>query len=59
MSSIARELERRGDAAANSDALLATVKANVAAAFGDVFTLDVAAMEPQALLRAAAPIVTA
>jgi lipoyl(octanoyl) transferase len=59
MSSIARELEHRGDAAANSDALLATVKANVAAAFGDVFTLDVAAMEPQALLRAAAPIVTA
>ena len=59
MSSIARELERRGDAAPDSDALLATVKANVAAAFGDVFTLDVAAMEPQALLRAAAPIVTA
>ena len=59
MSSIARELERRGDPAANSGALLATVKANVAAAFGDVFTLDVAAMEPQALLRAAAPIVTA
>ena len=59
MSSIGRELERRGDAAANSDALLATVKANVAAAFGDVFTLDVAAMEPQALLRAAAPIVAA
>ena len=59
MSSIARELERRGDAAPDSDVLLATVKANVAAGFGDVFTLDAAAMEPQALLRAAAPIVTA
>ena len=57
MSSIGRELERRGEAAADSDALLATVKANVAAGFGDVFTLDVAAMEPNALLRAAAPIV--
>jgi lipoyl(octanoyl) transferase len=59
MSSIGRELERRGEAAADPDALLATVKANVAAGFGDVFTLEVAAMEPNALLRAAAPIVPA
>jgi len=59
MSSIGRELERRGEPAADPDALLATVKANVAAGFGDVFTLDVAAMEPNALLRAAAPIVPA
>jgi len=59
MSSIGRELERRGEPAAEPDALLRTVKENVAAGFGDVFTLDVAAMEPNALLRAAAPIVPA
>ncbi|HEX7976969.1 MAG TPA: lipoyl(octanoyl) transferase LipB [Gemmatimonadaceae bacterium] len=59
MSSIDRELVRRGEPAVAPDALLATVKANVAAGFGDVFTLDVAAMEPNALLRAAAPIVPA
>ena len=59
MSSIGRELERRGEAAADADALLATVKENVAAGFGDVFTLEVAPMEPNALLRAAAPIVPA
>jgi lipoyl(octanoyl) transferase len=59
MSSIGRELERRGEPAADPDALLATVKASVAAGFGDVFTLEVAAMEPNALLRAAAPIVPA
>jgi lipoyl(octanoyl) transferase len=59
MSSISRELERRGEPAADPDALLATVKASVAAGFGDVFTLEVAAMEPNALLRAAAPIVPA
>jgi lipoyl(octanoyl) transferase len=57
MSSIGRELERRGGDAPDADALLAMVKANVGAAFGDVFALDVAAMEPHALLRAAAPIV--
>lgn len=59
MSSVARELERRGEPASDPDALLAKVKAHVAAAFGDVFTLDVAAIEPRALPRAAAPIVTA
>ena len=58
MSSIGRELERRGEPA-EPEALLRTVKENVAAGFGDVFTLDVAAMEPNALLRAAAPIVPA
>jgi lipoyl(octanoyl) transferase len=57
MSSVGRELERRGEVVPASDALLATVKANVAGAFGDVFTLDVAAMTPDSLLRAAAPIV--
>src|SRR6478609_6091249 len=49
MSSIGRELERRGEGATDSDALLATVRANVAAAFGEVFTLDVAAIEPALL----------
>ena len=58
MSSIGRELEHRGEPA-EPEALLKTVKENVAAGFGDVFTLDVAAMEPNALLRAAAPIVPA
>ena len=59
MSSIGRELERRGEPATDPDGLLATVKENVAAGFGDVFTLEVAAMEPNTLLRAAAPIVPA
>ena len=58
MSSVGRELERRGEDAANPDALFARVKAQVGAAFGEVFALDIAAMEPQALLRAAAPIVS-
>ena len=58
MSSVGRELEHRGEPA-EPEALLKTVKENVAAGFGDVFTLDVAAMEPNALLRAAAPIVPA
>jgi lipoyl(octanoyl) transferase len=49
MSSIGRELERRGEPATDADSLLATVKANVAAAFGDVFTLGVAALEPALL----------
>lgn len=56
MSSIGRELERRGEAAADPGALLAAVKANVGAAFGDVFTLDVAAIEP-AVLPAAPPVI--
>src|SRR5689334_353489 len=55
MSSVGRELERRGEGA-DPDALLASVKATVAAAFGEVFALDVAAIEP-ARLPAAAPIV--
>ncbi|MBW8770367.1 MAG: lipoyl(octanoyl) transferase LipB [Gemmatimonadetes bacterium] len=58
MSSIGRELERRGEGAADSGALLATVKARVGAAFGQVFALDVTAIEP-AQLPAAAPIVPA
>jgi len=49
MSSIARELERRGEGAADPDALRATMKTNVAAAFGDVFALDVVAIEPALL----------
>jgi lipoyl(octanoyl) transferase len=57
MSSVGRELERRGEIAPAPDALLATVKASVAGAFGDVFTLAVASMTPDSLLRAAAPIV--
>jgi lipoyl(octanoyl) transferase len=57
MSSVGRELERRGEDAADPGALLATVKANVAAAFGDVFTLDIATIEP-ALLPAAPPVVS-
>ena len=56
MSSIAREIERRGDLAPDPAALLATVKANVATAFGDVFALDLASIEP-ALLPAAPPVV--
>ena len=59
MSSIGRELERRGEDAPAPDALLTAVKANVAGAFGDVFTLDIAATTPDSLLRAAAPIVPA
>jgi lipoyl(octanoyl) transferase len=57
MSSIGRELERRGEGATDSDALLATVRANVAAAFGEVFALDVAAIEPA--LLPAPPVVPA
>ena len=57
MSSIGRELERRGEGPADRGGLLATVKATVGAAFGEVFALDVATMEPEALRRAAAPIV--
>jgi lipoate-protein ligase B len=49
MSSIGRELERRGEGAADPDALLAKVKANVGAGFGDVFALDIAAIEPALL----------
>jgi len=49
MSSIARELERRGEGAADPDALLATMKTNISAAFGDVFALDVVAIEPALL----------
>jgi len=56
MSSVGRELERRGEPATDADSLLATVKATVAAAFGDVFTLDVATIEP-ARLPAAPPVV--
>jgi hypothetical protein len=56
MSSIAREIERRGDLAPDPAALLATVKANVATAFGDVFALDLASIEP-ALLPGAPPVV--
>jgi lipoyl(octanoyl) transferase len=56
MSSIAREIERRGDLAPDPAALLATVKANVATAFGDVFALDLASIEP-ALLPSAPPVV--
>lgn len=52
MSSVGRELERRGDVA-DPDALLATVKASVSAAFGAVFALDVAALQPQSLQRVA------
>ena len=53
MSSIGRELARRGEDSPGSDALVAKVKASVSAAFGDVFTLDVADMHPHALLRVA------
>jgi lipoyl(octanoyl) transferase len=56
MTSIGRELEQRAEGAADAEALLATVKTTVAAAFGEVFTLDVAAIDP-ARLPAAAPIV--
>jgi len=57
MSSVGRELERRGEPAADPHALLAAVKANVAAAFGDVFTLAVGAIEPA--LLPAPPVVPA
>jgi lipoyl(octanoyl) transferase len=53
MSSIQRELERRGDHVVDTDALLAAVKTHVSVAFGDVFTLDVADMQRDALLRVA------
>ena len=53
MSSVGRELERRGEASPTRMRLLATVKASVGAAFGDVFALDVAAMQPQSLQRVA------
>lgn len=59
MSSIGRELERRGQGPADPDALLASTKAHVAAAFGDVFALEITPMAPNSLLRAAAPIATA
>src|SRR6185436_15007672 len=49
MSSVGRELERRGEDSPGSDALVAKVKTSVGAAFGDVFSLDVADMHPHAL----------
>ncbi len=53
MSSVGRELERRGERAASGDGLLGQVKASVSAAFGNVFALDVVDMQPQILLRVA------
>jgi lipoate-protein ligase B len=53
MSSVGRELERRGEPAVGADALLGEVKSSVGAAFGDVFALDVADLHPHALLRVA------
>ena len=53
MSSVGRELERHGEGVADADDLLSSVKASVGAAFGDVFALDVADMQPHALLRVA------
>jgi len=53
MSSVGRELERHGGGVADADDLLSSVKASVGAAFGDVFALDVADMQPHALLRVA------
>jgi lipoyl(octanoyl) transferase len=53
MSSVGRELERRGEDNPGSDALVAKVKSSVGAAFGEVFALDVADMHPHALLRVA------
>jgi lipoyl(octanoyl) transferase len=53
MSSVGRELARRGEDSHGSDALVAKVKASVGAAFGDVFALDVTDMHPHALLRVA------
>jgi len=57
MSSIGRELERRGEPAGDSDALLASMKANVAAGFGEVFQLEIGAIEPAVL--PAPPVATA
>ena len=57
MSSIGREIERRGAGLIDSGALLASVKQQVGAAFGEVFALDVAEMDPHALTRMAAAIV--
>src|SRR3954470_558765 len=59
MSSIGRELERRGEDGVDPDALMAAVKAQVSTAFGDLFSLDVGSMSTDAVMRAAAPIVPA
>jgi lipoyl(octanoyl) transferase len=54
MTSVAREL---GTSAAEHAALASTVHDRVAAAFGEVFSLELATVDPSALMRVAAPIV--
>jgi lipoyl(octanoyl) transferase len=54
MTSIARELDTPADSRAS---LQHTVRARVADAFCDVFDLELASLDPQELIRAAAPVV--